>query len=92
MLETYYTSATTEDFEEHTNPGTFPVFHENSTQHQITTAKEQHKRELRLFKEQSYVERCLKNQTINAFDEIYLLDIRDDHDQYHYPRNIRASA
>ena len=50
----------------------------NATQYQIAVDKEQHKRKLELFKEQYFVERSLKSKVINAFDETYLTDIKED--------------
>ena len=59
------------------NPGVHPVVSPGATDAQIAHAKREHEEtthEFRLFKA---VENALKNQLINAIDDIYIKDIRD---------------
>ena len=59
------------------NPGVHPVVATGSTGAQIAHVKREHEefmRELRLFKA---VENALKNQLVNAIDDIYIKDIWD---------------
>ena len=82
MSTTEYNNAVSEVFTAHTHPGALPTIPEGATQHQITYAKEEHKKQLKLFKEQRFVERALKSLIINAFEETYLLDLKEDHVGY----------
>ena len=79
MLEIDHASATIEYFKEYANPGPLNFIPENATHHQAKTAKEQHKRESRLFKEERHAERHLRNKTVKDFDETYLLKIKEYH-------------
>ena len=69
---------TEENFAACPNLGPPPILETDSTQYQISAAKEQHKRKLELFKEQRFVERGIKNKLINAFDEIHLIDTKEE--------------
>lgn len=82
MSTTEYNTVAREAFTGHTNPGALPTIPTGATQHQITHAKEEHKKQLKLFKEQRFVERALKSLIINAFEETYLLDLKEDHIGY----------
>ena len=74
-----YATVTNTTFEAYTNPGPLPTIAPDATQCQIAAAKELHKKKLNLFKEQRFVERSLRSKIINAFDETYLIDIKEDH-------------
>ena len=74
-----HATITNETFDAYTNPGPMPTIATDATQYQIVAAKELHKKKLNLFKEQRFVERSLKSKVINAFDETYLIDIKEDH-------------
>ena len=74
-----YLTVTNATFDAYTNPGPLPTIATDATQYQIVAAKELHKKQLNLFKEQRFVERSLKSKVINAFDETYLIDIKEDH-------------
>ena len=54
MNTTEYNAVTSETFTAHTNPGSVPTIEEGATQHQIAHAKEVHKKQLELFKEQRF--------------------------------------
>ena len=82
MIEVEYLTVATEAYATQENPGTAPTIPDNATQYQIAYAKEEHKKKLDLFKEQRFVERALKSQVINAFDETYLLDIKQEYVGY----------
>ena len=82
MSDDECTNATAETFTAHTNPGPLPNMPTDATQHQIAATKEQHKKQLDIFKEERFLERSLKSKLINAFDETYLIDIKEDHIGY----------
>ena len=79
MTGVEYATVATTTFEAYTNPGPLPTIAPDATQYQIAAAKELHKKQLNLFKEQRFVERSLRSKVINAFDETYLIDIKEEH-------------
>ena len=56
-----YLTATGEEFHLHPNLGAIPMYPENGTQYQIVAARESHKKQLHLFKEQRNVITALHN-------------------------------
>ena len=82
MTGVEYATVATTTFVAYTNPGPLPTIATDATQYQIAAAKELHKKELNLFKEQRFVERSLRSKVINAFDETYLIDIKEEHIGY----------
>ena len=76
MSDDENTDTTYKTFKACTSPSPLPILSTDATQYQITATKDQHKRKVRLFKEQFFVERSLRNKVINTFDETYLLDIK----------------
>ena len=78
MIDDECTNATVEEFEACTGPVLLPAMSTDTTQFQRAVTKEQNKKQLELFKEQRFAERSLKSKIINVFDQIYLLDIKED--------------
>ena len=82
MTATEYLNVASVEFINHTNPGSIPTIADTATQSQIAMAKEQHKKRLELFKEQRFLERAIRSQVVNAFEETYLIDLKQDHIGY----------
>ena len=59
------------------NPGVHPVVAPGATDAQIAHAKREHKELTRKFRLFKAVDNSLKNQLINAIDNIYIKDLRD---------------
>ena len=77
-----YLAATGEEFHPHTNPGTTSTFPENGTQYQIAAARESHKKQLYLFKEQRNVIAAHRNQITKVFEKPYLQALYRSHIGY----------
>ena len=69
-------------FVPHPNPPPLPVIPAGSTQPQIASITATHKEQKRLFKEQEAIKKAIKNQITQAFDEIYIEELKNPYTGY----------
>ena len=69
-------------FEPHVNPGALPTIPQNATQHQIINANSVHKENLRLWREQTFVSKALKNLLTRVVEKKYVADLHNSYTGY----------
>jgi hypothetical protein len=77
-----YQLVTGHTFEPYTNPGALPTLPPNATQHQILNANAAHKENLRLWKEQTFVIKAIKNLLTRSVEKKYIADLHNSYTGY----------
>ena len=79
--EKYY-MVTSYNFKPHVNPGALPTLLQNATQHQVLNTNSAPKENLHFWREETFVNKALKNLLTRAAEKKYIADLHNSCTKY----------